>query len=297
MFTLQQYEILQAIHQKGQLTKVAEQLQLSQPTITFHIKKMETKCNLELVEYRGRRTMLTSTGKILLPYVEKILQIHKQAEQTILDIQDIRKGSVIIGVSNTVANSLIPATLPHIFQEIPDSDLKIRVHNARAIRDYLHDYSIDIGIIVAQKEEVAEFVSLPIKEDPIGIAMHVKHRLARYRKDDPRIFANERILLREEDSRSTKIFRGWCEQNKLQFQYELELQSAEAIKKSILANLGIAVVSKLSVEQEIKEGTILFKEFESHHRSIYLIYHPSRLLSPIQKKIIELIQELWREVE
>jgi len=297
MFTLQQYEILYAIYQEGQLTKVAEQLQLSQPTITFHIKKMEERCNLALVEYRGRRTMLTSTGKILLPYIEKILQTHNQAKQTIIDIQHLRQGSVIIGVSNTVASSIIPTTLPSIFTQIPESDLKIRVHNTRVIRKLLHDYSIDIGIVVAYKEDVAEFVSIPIKEDPIGIAINVNHRLASYSLlENPRIFSKERILLREADSTSTKTFRSWCQKENMQFRYELEIQSAEAIKKSILSNFGIAVVSKLSVEQEVKEGTLLFKEFNSkERRSIYLIYHPSRRLSPIQKSIIDLIQASWSD--
>lgn len=69
----------------------------------------------------------------------------------------------------------------------------------------------------------------------------------------------------------------------MQFRHELEIQSAEAIKKSLLTNFGIEVVSKLSVEQEVKEGTLLFKEFNSSNpRSIYLIYHPNRRLSPIQ---------------
>ena len=294
MFTLQQYEILHAIHQEGQLTKVAEQLQLSQPTITFHIKKMEERSNLALVEYKGRRSMLTSTGKTLLPYMEKILQIHKQAQQTMLDIQHVRQGSVLIGVSNTVASSIIPSTLPTIFEQIPESDLKIRVHNTRIIRKLLDDYSIDIGLVVAYKEDVSDFVAIPIQEDPIGIAIHVNHRLASYSLDEQRFFRLERVLLREEDSTSTKIFRSWCQKENIQFPHELEIQSAEAIKKAILSNLGIAVVSKLSVEHEVKKGTLLFKEFNSRkRRSIYLIYHPNRKLSPMQKRIIELIQVLW----
>lgn len=294
MFTLQQYEILQTIHKEGQLTKVAEHLKLSQPTITFHIKKMEEKCQLALVEYRGRRTLLTTTGKILLPYIERILQVHKQANQTLLDIQHAQHGSIMIGVSNTVASSLIPVTLPKIFDQMPESDIKIRVHNARAIREFLHDYSIDIGIVVAHKDDVADFISIPIKEDPIGIAMNSQHPLASYSLELPQLFKNERVLLREEDSTTTKTFRKWCEKENIQFRYELEIQSAEAIKKSILSNAGIAVVSKLSVEQEVNEGTLLFKEFDANkRRSIFLIYHPNRRLSPIQKSIIELIQDMW----
>ncbi|WP_080843697.1 LysR family transcriptional regulator [Cytobacillus gottheilii] len=293
MFTLQQYEILQAIHKEGQLTKVAEHLKLSQPTITFHIKKMEEKCQLALVEYRGRRTMLTSTGKILLPYIEKILQVHNQAKQTLLDIQHVQQGSIMIGVSNTVASSIIPSALPNIYEQFPESEIKIHVHNARAIREMLHDYSIDIGIVVAHREDVDEFISIPIKEDPIGIAMNSQHPLASYSLELPQLFKNERVLLREEDSTTTKTFRKWCDKEELQFRYELEIQSAEAIKKSILANAGIAVVSKLSVEQEIKEGSLLFKEFDANkRRSVFLIYHPNRRLSPIQKGIIELIEDL-----
>ena len=227
MFTLQQYEILLSIYQTGQLTKVAKQLQLSQPTITFHIKKMEQKSNLALFEYHGRRTTLSSTGRTLLPYAQKILQIHNQTKQIIQDIQHEKQGSIIIGASNTVANTIIPSTLPKIFAQFPDIDLSILKYNTRTIRQLVQDFTIDIGIIIAHKEDIEDVAAIPIKEDPIGIAINVHHPFAHYPLHDPSVLVNERFLLRDQHSTSTKTFRSWCQKANITCRYETEIQSAD----------------------------------------------------------------------
>ncbi|TDQ36218.1 LysR family transcriptional regulator [Aureibacillus halotolerans] len=296
MLSIQHYEILQSIHQEGQMTKVAKRLGLSQPTITFHLKKMEEKCGFPLVEYHGRRTILSSTGKLLLPYAERILQVQKQTEQTIQDVQHLRQGALTIGASNTVASYMIPETLPKMFAQFPEMDCTIQVHNARTIRQLVQQYELDFGLIVAHEQDLEDLAAIPIREDPIGIVLNASHPLADYPFHDPSVLVNERFLLREKDSQSTKTFHQWCQKAGIICRFEVEIQSAEAIKKGVLSNIGIAVVSKMSVEEEVKKGQLLFREIASERRrSMFLIYHAKRRLSPLHQAMIDLILQTWRE--
>ncbi len=128
-------------------TKASQELFISQPAISKHIKELESEYNTCLFERMGTHIQLTKAGKILLDNAEIIIQQYKKMNFDMNNIQKKYGGSLRVGASTTIAQYILPEMLAKFMQLYPDININTISDNSRNIEQLLKDGRIDVGMV------------------------------------------------------------------------------------------------------------------------------------------------------
>ncbi|MGE7225746.1 LysR substrate-binding domain-containing protein [Paenibacillus glucanolyticus] len=292
MFNLQQLKILVLLAEYKKLTAVANKLKIKQPSVTFHMKKLEQSIGVPLFIYKHRMVLLTNEGKALLHYATRIVALSEEAEQVLTDYLQFKKGKIIVGSSNTPATYFLPNLLGEMRLAYPDVNIVIQVNNAPQIIDLVKKLEIDFGLVAEHKVSDPELVAIPMVNDELGLVMDPDHPLALVDTIEAELLQNELWILREQDSASRRMMELWADQNHIEYKDGLELGTTEAIKRAIQCRLGISILSRLAVEDEVRSGQLIFKSLNSEtmSRSLFFIYSRNRFITPILQECIHFFQ-------
>lgn len=290
---LQQLKILVLISKYKKITTVAEILKLKQPTVTFHMKKLEQSTEVPLFLYRHKMVILTDAGEALLHYASRIVTWANEAEQALLDYRHFNKGKIIVGASNTSATYFLPKLLGKMRQAYPHVHIVLQVKNSPQLIEMLKRFEIDFGLVAEHQIDDPDLVVTPLMDDELGLVVHPNHPLVKADLIVPNFLEKEIWIMREQDSATRRMTEVWAKMNEIKFKTTLELGATEAIKRAIIGNLGISILSRLAVEEEIKHRQLVFKSLHSAAlgRKIFFIYNRNRYITPIIKEYIRFFTE------
>ncbi len=256
------------------------------------MKKLEQSIGVPLFIYKHRMVLLTNEGKALLHYATRIVALSEEAEQVLTDYLQFKKGKIIVGSSNTPATYFLPNLLGEMRLAYPDVNIVIQVNNAPQIIDLVKKLEIDFGLVAEHKVSDPELVAIPMVNDELGLVMDPDHPLALVDTIEAELLQNELWILREQDSASRRMMELWADQNHIEYKDGLELGTTEAIKRAIQCRLGISILSRLAVEDEVRSGQLIFKSLNSEtmSRSLFFIYSRNRFITPILQECIHFFQ-------
>ncbi|MZQ81130.1 LysR family transcriptional regulator [Paenibacillus sp. 5J-6] len=294
MFNLQQLKILVLLAEYKRLTLVAKKLKIKQPSVTFHMKKLEQSTGVRLFIHKHKLVLFTDEGKALLHYATRIVSLSEEAEQVLTDYLQFKKGKIIIGSSNTPATYFLPKLLGEMRQAYPHVNIAIQVHNSPQIIDLVKKLEIDFGLVAEHQVSDPELVAIPMVNDELGLVMYPDHPLALADTIESELLQNELWILREQDSASRRMMELWADRNNISCKDGLELGTTEAIKRAIQCRLGISILSRLAVEDEVRGGQLIFKSLNSEtmSRSLFFIYSRNRFVTPILQEWIHFFKTM-----
>ncbi|MBU9713682.1 LysR family transcriptional regulator [Evansella tamaricis] len=292
---IKQMKVFVLVAKHHNLETVANIIGCKQPTVTFHLKKLEEFAGVPLFKHTNKFFSLTDAGQTLLIHAKEIIRLSEGAVQSLKDYQQLKKGSVIIGSSYTPATNFIPKILRIFLERYPNIDPQLIVsRNSPEINSLIKGFEIDIGIITDTYFQDDELVSIPISKDELGLVMHPDHPFASMETITPQLLMilDTPFLLRETGSSSRNLIDKWMMEHDVKVTKPIDLGSTEIIKQSVLSNVGISILSNLAVKREVEEQRLIFKPLNSEilSRTVYLAYHRSRYLSPILKDFISVFQ-------
>ncbi len=286
--TLQQLRILTLIAKYATVSGAAKQLQLKQPTVSFHMRKLEESAGVGLFEMKQKRVFLTDAGRALLAYAVRIVSWTDDAGQVMRDYRQHRRGKLAIGASNTPATYVLPQFLERMRTVLSDVRFDLQVRNSPEIIDMIKACEIDFGIIADHDIHDPDLEAVPLLDDEMGLVLHPVHPLAGANRITAAMLRGERWIVREKSSASRRMFDQWENYHDLGGNERMELGSTESIKKVVRAQQGVAILSGLAVMEEVAEKKLVFRSLDSPFmkRKIYLIYMKNRYLSPLSSKVI-----------
>jgi DNA-binding transcriptional LysR family regulator len=292
MFTLQQLKIVVLLAEYKKLTAVAARLNITQPSVTFHMKKLEQATGVPLFIHRHKLIIFTEEGKALLHYAARIVSWSEEAQQVLSDYAQFKLGKIVLGSSNTPATYLLPKLLGKMREVYPEVHIVLQVKNAPQIVDMVKKFEIDFGLVAENKIDDPDLVITRLVDDELGLVIYPGHPLEHIEGIGPELLQNEYWILREQDSASRRMMEIWAGQHQIDGMDGMELGTTEAIKRAVICRLGISVLSRLAVEDEVKNGQLIYKSLDSRtlDRSIFFIYHKNRFITPIIKEFIHFFQ-------
>lgn len=280
------------ILEMGSFQKAADKLGYTQSTVTFQIKQLEEELDLRIFEKIGRRMELTQAGKDIMPYVDMILQGAEQINNYGKSLSEI-SGSLKLAIPDSILIYTMQPFMQTFTHEAPGIQLIINSIQSGEISQSIMDGTADIGIN-CEKDSYPDTV--------------IHKKLGKYQIVLVASPFADRSLLDFITPHQRKPFSLICNEPDGYYQVEMDkylakkdiilnphmkVQSIEAVKRCVMNNLGIAVVPSYSIEDELKNGSLLpikteldEKEFDS----IYL-YHKNRWISPQMELAIKLLKE------
>jgi DNA-binding transcriptional LysR family regulator len=267
-FTLQQLRILKAIATEKNLTKAADVLYLSQPSLSKQIKTLEKNLNEVLIHRENNKISFTENGKILLEYSERILPLCEECCRVFIDLKNGERGNLTIGTNPSIGRYLLPKVLELFVQNYPHINLNIKISSTQTILKLVKNREIDIGLVTGEisKEFKQHILAEPFVQDEILLIVPTSH-----------YFASKNILSKEDlydlnfiTLQSNSTFQKFMDNSLIQNKIEinrlkiiLQLNSIEGIKAAVSVGLGVAFISSLAVPKELELKTITILKIEN----------------------------------
>jgi len=234
-------------------TRAAEELFITQPAVTKHIREIEQHFKVKLLDRNGTKIKLTAAGKILFDYTEEIFSIYGSIETDLAALHQAHKGELRIGASTTVAQYVLPPVLASFHERYKEIKVSLTINNTEQIEQALQEKQIDLGIIEGRSRKSVLSYTEFIKDEIVLVASINNSLLKK-----PAITINELkkipLLLREPGSGTLEVLMHALKPHGIklsQLQREMQLGSSESMKLYLLNSNSMAFLSIYSVLKEL----------------------------------------------
>lgn len=279
-FTVHQLTVFRAVAQHLSYTRTAQELYLSQPAVTQHIRSLELMLGLRLFARKGRGIVLTPAGQELLRHVEQLLALLAEIEPVVHEIHALKRGSVRVGASTSAGTYIVPALLGAFRTHYPGVRITLSVDNRRIIEEHLLTHQVDLAVISLVEQRDRFVVKLLMPYELVVVASRSHHLLERgtLALHD---LQGEMFLLRDRESGTRLNLEQHFVHEGIPLHTSLELGSIEAIKEGVAAGLGIAVLSRESIALEVANGDLAILDVEGFplQREWHVVHLKGRRLS------------------
>lgn len=236
------------------ITKAAEQLSFSQPAITAQIYSLEDSFRVRLFERNGKRLTLTEAGKKMINYAERIVSLYEET-QNVMDTFRHSDDTIRLGVSTQMINYFLPSILKEIQAQMPSLNISVEVcMNTQEVLKGMIEHRYDFGFIHGQNTFKQIRQHGIWTEDVLWVASDEfmrSHPTIKDIRDLPIINYTEGSVFR------TKLDE-FVKEN--EFQSPIEYSDSEAIKRAVIAGLGVSYLPRTLVKDEIARGKLVVIE-------------------------------------
>ncbi|MBE9207180.1 LysR family transcriptional regulator [Nostoc sp. LEGE 06077] len=283
--TLHQLKVFEAAARHGSFTRAAEELFLTQPTVSMQIKQLTKSVGLPLFEQVGKRLYLTEAGRELFATCRQIFETIAQFEMKVADLKGLKQGQLRLAVITT-AKYFIPRLLGPFCQRYPGIDISLQVTNHEKIIERMMQ-NLDDLYIMSQVPEHLDVNCEPFLDNPLVVFAPVTHPLAKEKNIPIHELNNQPFIMREPGSGTRRAVQNLLEEHEIKVNVKLELGSNEAIKQAIAGGLGISVLSRHTLLSDASEFSILDVQYFPIKRAWYMVYPAGKQLSIVARTYYE----------
>lgn len=284
-------QTLKAILETGSFQGAAQALNYTQSTITFQVQQLEQELGSKLFEKIGRRMQLTEAGRGLLPYVDAVLQAVTEL-QAVSQISGELTGTLKVGMPESLLTYCLQPLLKQFREQAPQVKLSLQALNCYQIRDRIMSGEADIGVHYEVEGYGPNIVKAGLAAFPLVLV--ASPLLAAEQRDfmTPGQRKPVCLIAGERKSVTQRTIDQYLKERRIVMEQEFELDSIEAIKRSVASNLGVAFLPRFTVEAELANGTLQAVPTALHDCSIKAVcaYHKNKWLSPAMQLFMALLQ-------
>lgn len=294
--TFRQLKVFDAIARHLSFTRAAEELHLTQPTVSMQIKQLTETVGMPLFEQIGKRIHLTGAGQALHATCREIFDSMERFEMDIANRQGLKKGHLKIAAITT-AKYFVPRALGPFCQRYPGIEVSLKITNRERVLERLA-HNLDDLYILGQPPENLDVIYEPFLENPLVVIARHNHPLAGKRRVALERIAKEPFLMREPGSGTRMATQRLFDKNRLKINVRMEIGSNEAIKQAIAGGLGISVLSRhtLALEGESGPLTVLDVLGFPIERHLYAAYLTGKQFSVVARAFYDYLRDEGRRI-
>lgn len=286
--TLRQLQVFEAIVRLGSFTRAAEELFLTQPTVSMQIKKLSDAMGLALFEHVGRNVRPTEAGLELHRTCREMFENLSNLEMTLADLKGMKRGRLRLSVVST-AEYFAPEVLGEFSKQYPGVSVALEVSNRDRVMERVNANEDDLYIIGQSNADSPDIVCYPFAPNPLVLIAPKDHPLMG-QKDIPLArIAEEPLILREPGSGIRDATLTLLKQEGLEANVRMELGSNEAIKHAVVGGLGVSVLSLQTLALEGPEGPVGILDVQGFPimRQWFLVHPKGKELSLVAQSFLE----------
>ena len=277
--TLRQLKIFEAAARHLSYTRAAKELFLTQPAVSMQVKQLEEGLGVRLFEQLGKRLYLTEAGLEVHAYSRTITQELDELESVLARVKGVRGGRLRISVATT-ANYFIPTLLGRFSQRYPDITVSLDVTNRQTLLRQLAENTVDL-VVMGRPPAEADVEAVPFKDNPLVVVAPPDHPLAGKKRIPLNRLQEETFLVRESGSGTRIAMERFFNERGMKLKTGMEVGSNEAIKQSVQAGLGLGLLSRATIEQELTLKRLVVLDVEDFPimRHWYVVHRKGKRLS------------------
>jgi LysR family transcriptional regulator, low CO2-responsive transcriptional regulator len=294
--TFHQLQILEAIARHSSFTRAAEELNLTQPTVSQQMKQLTKSIGMPLVEQLGKKLYLTAAGKEVLAAATEITDRLNQLESSLNNLQGLEKGRLSLA-STTTAKYFVPRLLGKFHKQHPAIELELNITNQAEVLERLSRNEDDLYFTGRPPQDL-DIELRPVLPNPLVVVAASDHPLAQMKQAVTlKQLEDEPFIMRESGSGTRMIVEQFFAENRLDLNVVMEMSSNEAIKQGIVGGLGISVLSLHTLSLSTGSPlTCLNVEGFPIQRRWYAVYPKGKQLSIAAEMFLEFLLNEGKEI-
>jgi len=298
---IRKLEVFCKVVELKSFTRAAEAVLLSQPTVSENIRGLEEELGHKLIDRLGRTAEPTPVGCLLYDYAGKILRLQHETLQALERYSGRLIGRIMIGAGTIPGTYILPGLIGGFRRKYSSIQATLRIAGSRLIAREVLNGELEIGVIGACWNEKG-LQWREIFADELALVVHSSHPWAGRREVALMELRGKPFILREKASGTRQVIHQILERHGLkpaELKEVAEIGSSAAVKQAVRAGLGMSILSKRAVEQEVRCGELVSIAVSGVQmkRSFYLIRRKNRELSPLATVFLEfLLQKAGIEV-
>lgn len=289
--TLRQLKVFESVARNLSYTRAAEELHLTQPTVSIQIKQLVDLVGLPLLEQVGKRVFLTDAGRELLAACNNVFKELSSFEMLVSDMKGVKAGKLRLGAVTT-AKYFVPRLLGAFCERYPGIEVSLKVTNRERVLERLGE-NLDDLYILGQPPEHVDVQAEPFLENPLVVLAPHGHPLAAETGIPLPRLAEESFLVREPGSGTRLAAERFFAEHGLSLKIRMELGSNEAIKQAVAGGLGLAVLSAhtLALERNSDELAILDVAGFPIRRQWFAAYPADKRLTVVADAFMDFLKQ------
>jgi DNA-binding transcriptional LysR family regulator len=284
--------VFASVFKNRSFSRASEELHLTQPTISDHIKSLENEFDCKLFDRLGRTIIPTKEAEVLYSHALEIIEKANTLNDLIGQSKKDMKGELIVGASTIPGTYLLPSIMAAFQRKHPSVSFQILISDSKGIVDRISKHELLLGIVGAKLgNEHVNYV--PFVEDELIVISSPS--LVKNNKMTLKELIKFPLVLREEGSGTRRETEKILESRGVSLE-DINITgifgSTDAIKQAVKAGLGVSILSRLSVKDELKHN--ILKEIEltdiQMKRKFYIVTHKKRTLPLLHTIFLEHIK-------
>jgi DNA-binding transcriptional LysR family regulator len=286
--TLEQLRIFIAVAERQHVTQAASELNLTQSATSAAIAALEARYAVKLFDRVGRGIVLTQTGRDFLLEARAVVARAKAAAEVLNDLAGLKRGSLALAASQTVANYWLPSRIQTFKQVHPGIDLHVTIANTEQVAQAVHQGSVDLGFVEGQVDDPLLAIR-KIDGDSLVIVVGMNHPWVGQTRITPNRLTSSGWILREPGSGTRSMFEASLRKFGIKLsdlRIALELPSNEAVRAAVESGDCATAISDLVVAQSLAAGTLHRVKIELPRRAFFVLRHKERYASQAEQALL-----------
>lgn len=289
---LRQLRTFRTVAVLGSFNQAADVLGYAQSTVSEHIKALEVDLNVRLFKRAGRRITLTIEGETLLHYTQKMLNLEEEIETEISGHQEVR-GLLSIRVPETVSTYYFPPILRGFHHQFPGVRFSFSNCAYFSLPEELRSGIINLAFLITDTFRTADLEAEKLLDIPLAMVTYPANPLVSRPSVNVSDLKNEPLLVPTNDCSYVQMLEKTLTEEKVEPGLVSRMNSIEAIKQSVIAGTGLAVLPRIAVHKEITEGFLTELPWMNgtFQANLLMIWHKNMWLPPILTAFMDMIRE------
>ena len=286
-----------AVVEEGTFTRAAERMNRTQPAISQSIRRLEEEIGSPLFARDVHEVTLTESGRVLADYARRLLTMRDDALRDVSELRTLKAGRLTIAAHESAAVYLLPAPLRNYLQKFPNIKVGIQRSRLSEIPRQVMDREVDVGFV---KDEPAfhELHWVDVHADEMVLISSPKHPLVKKTGVQLRDLGSEQFVIHHQCNATTDRILQLFEQHATRCRVVAELWSFENVKSFVREEVGLAIVPRITVRQELADGTLVqipVREISMPRRTL-MVYRDQGYVSDSASELIKLVRSFnWED--
>jgi DNA-binding transcriptional LysR family regulator len=289
--TLEQLRVFVAVAERQHVTKAAQALNLAQSAVSNAIAVLEARHDTKLFDRVGRTIELTEAGKVFLEEARAVLARAKAAEAALMEFGTLKRGTLSVQASQTIASYWLPRHLVAFRQTCPHVEIHFRIGNTAQVVSAIENREVELGFVEGAAQSPV-LTSTPVAQDQLVVVVAEEHPLTDLKAPTVDELLDIEWVLREPGSGTRSVFEDALAQRGIdpaRLRIALELPSNEAVRAAVEAGMGATAISASVAAPSIEAGLLHQVAFALPVREFHVLTHSERNRSRAAAALLDLV--------
>jgi len=290
---IRQLRTFQTVANLLSFNRAAERLNYAQSSISAQIQALEEELGVQLFDRLGRRIVLTEAGAQLLDYAEKIVNL---VDETLAEVTEAStpQGTLTVRVPETLSVHRFTPIIKAYHARFPGVQLRFITCALEGLEKDLRKGITDLAFLLAESISAADLTAEVLGFESLVLVARPDHPLTRKWAVETGTLSGETFLFSKVDCSYRKIFEGILDQHGISYKNSVEFHSVEALKRSVIAGVGIALLPEIAVAEEIASNKLAILPWSEGKIdvAILMIWYKERWLSPKLKAFMDTTKKI-----